>query len=130
MGSIPITRLSESIVRKKTGCFVSLFFCFENVTLQRPTKRIEVKGMDARQITIRALKYGNVPHYEWNTTLLELTDSHIFVLGERGRKLTHHTKGKEFIVEHRTIEFFSFDSWFTVSADMADGGDPAVLLQY
>jgi uncharacterized protein len=73
------------------------------------------------QIAIQALKYGNRPHYEWNTTLLEKTDTYIFVLGEYGRKLQHHTKQKVFTVENWTIEFFSFVSWFTVSADIVGG---------
>ncbi|MNI67361.1 hypothetical protein D3C73_1229880 [compost metagenome] len=72
-------------------------------------------------VTIQALKYGDRLHYEWNTTLLEQTDTHIFVLGEYGRKLNHYTKDKVFTVDNWTIEFFSFDSWFTVSADVIDG---------
>lgn len=73
------------------------------------------------KITIQALKYGNLLHYEWDTTLLEKTDSHIVVLGEYGRQLHHYTKQKIFTVENWTLEFFSFDSWFTVSADVVDG---------
>ncbi|WP_261300688.1 DUF402 domain-containing protein [Paenibacillus andongensis] len=73
------------------------------------------------QITIQALKYGNIRHYEWNTILLEKTDSHIIVLGEYGRKLNHYTKQKVFTVETWTIEYFPFDSWFTVSADVVGG---------
>ncbi|MEI7028167.1 DUF402 domain-containing protein [Paenibacillus sp. y28] len=77
--------------------------------------------MNQQLITIQALKYGRRPHYEWSTTLLEKTDTYIVVLGERGRKLRHHTKGKTFTVEHQTIELFPFDAWFTVSADVMDG---------
>lgn len=73
------------------------------------------------QITIQALKYGNLLHYEWNTTLLEKTDSHIFVLGKYGRKLNHYTKQKVFTIEAWTVEYFSFNSWFTVSADVVGG---------
>jgi hypothetical protein len=73
-----------------------------------------------KQITIKALKFGDRPHYEWETTLLEKTDTYIIVLGERGRKLQHHTKQKIFTVDNWTIEFFSFESWFTVSADVVD----------
>lgn len=73
------------------------------------------------QITIQALKYGNLLHYEWNTTLLEKTDSHIVVLGQKGRQLHHYTKQKVFTMDTWTIEFFSFDSWFTVSADIVGG---------
>ncbi|SEN14408.1 DUF402 domain-containing protein [Paenibacillus sp. OV219] len=72
-------------------------------------------------VTIQARKYGDRPHYEWRTTLLERTDSHIFVLGHYGRKLKHFTKGKTFIVENWTIECFPFDFWFTVSADVING---------
>ncbi|MDD9265540.1 DUF402 domain-containing protein [Paenibacillus sp. GCM10023248] len=67
------------------------------------------------------MKYGNRRHYEWNTSLLEKTDSHIFVLGEYGRQLNHYTKQKVFTVEAWTIEYFSTESWFTVSADVVNG---------
>jgi protein associated with RNAse G/E len=73
------------------------------------------------RITIQALKYGNRLHYEWETTLLEKTETYFIVLGEYGRKLRHHTKQKVFTVENWTIEFFSLDSWFTVSADVIGG---------
>lgn len=73
------------------------------------------------KITVQALKYGNRLHYEWNTLLLEKTKQHIFLLGEYGRKLHHHTKQKVFTVDNWTIEFFSFDSWFTLSADVVGG---------
>lgn len=76
--------------------------------------------MSSPQITIQAMKYGN-RLYEWNTILLEKNDTYIFVLGEHGRKLHHHTKKKLFTVENWTIEFFPFDSWFTVSADVVNG---------
>ncbi|SEB49179.1 DUF402 domain-containing protein [Paenibacillus sp. GP183] len=73
------------------------------------------------EITIQVLKFGDHLHYEWTTKLLEKTETHIFVLGEYGRKLNHHTKQKIFTVDNWTIEFFSFDLWFTVSADVVDG---------
>jgi protein associated with RNAse G/E len=73
------------------------------------------------QVTIQAYKYGNQLHYEWCTTLLEKAKTHIFVLGHYGRKLHHYTKQKVFTVNNWTIEFFPFDSWFTVSADVVDG---------
>lgn len=73
------------------------------------------------QVTVKALKYGDKLHYEWETTLLQKSDRHIVVLGEYGRKLQHHTKQKVFTVDNWTIEFFSFDLWFTVSADVVNG---------
>ncbi|OAS15675.1 DUF402 domain-containing protein [Paenibacillus oryzisoli] len=75
----------------------------------------------AKQITIQALKYGNRLHYEWHTTLLEKTPSHIVVLGEYGRQLHHYTKQSVFTINNWSLEFFSFDSWFTVSAEVVDG---------
>jgi protein associated with RNAse G/E len=77
--------------------------------------------MNNLQITIKAMKYGNRPHYEWQTTLLEMRETYIIVLGEQGRKLHHYTKKQIFTVENWTIEFFPFDSWFTVSADVVNG---------
>ncbi|NQX68812.1 DUF402 domain-containing protein [Paenibacillus alba] len=74
-----------------------------------------------QQITIKALKLGNHSHYDWHTKLLEMTDTYVIVLGEYGRKLHHHTKQNIFTINNWTIEFFSFDSWFTVSADVVDG---------
>ncbi|MGG1552965.1 DUF402 domain-containing protein [Paenibacillus ferrarius] len=72
-------------------------------------------------IPIRALKYGNRPHYDWETTLLERGDAHLFVLGHHGRQLRHYTKGKTFTIDRWTVEFFPLDAWFTVSADVVDG---------
>lgn len=73
------------------------------------------------QISIQALKYPSHLHYEWKTTRLEQTDSHIFVLAEYGRQLHHYTKQSVFTMKSWTIEFFPFDAWYTVSADVADG---------
>jgi protein associated with RNAse G/E len=42
-------------------------------------------------------------------------------LSKPGRKLRHHTKQSIFTIDNWTIEFFSFDSWFTVSADIMEG---------
>lgn len=74
-----------------------------------------------RIITIQSLKYGNRLHYEWNTRLLEKTRDYLFVLSEYGRPLKHYTRGQTFTIENWTIEFISLNSWFTVSADVADG---------
>ncbi|WP_244226683.1 DUF402 domain-containing protein [Paenibacillus protaetiae] len=70
---------------------------------------------------IKSLKYGNVPHYEWETELLEQGDGYVFVLGQYGRKLRHHTKQAVFTINNWAIEFFSSSHWFTVSADIVDG---------
>ncbi|MFE5318589.1 DUF402 domain-containing protein [Paenibacillus sp. NPDC056579] len=78
--------------------------------------------MESNQIlTIQSLKYGDRLHYEWNTRLLERTGEHLFVLSEAGRQLKHYTRGKTFTMNNWTIEFFSFHSWFTVSAEVING---------
>ncbi|WP_373233249.1 DUF402 domain-containing protein [Cohnella sp.] len=74
-----------------------------------------------KRITIQAYKYGNRLHYEWETILLEQTDTYVLVLGEYGRKLKHHSKGKNFEVNNWTLEYFSFVDWFTVSGDIRHG---------
>lgn len=73
------------------------------------------------KMTIKALKYGERLHYEWETLLLERTERHVIVLGEHGRRLRHYTKGRIFTIENWTIECFPTDAWFTVSADVING---------
>ncbi|GMK46599.1 UPF0374 protein YgaC [Paenibacillus glycanilyticus] len=72
-------------------------------------------------VQIKALKHGDLLHYEWNTDLLEEGDGYVFVLGRYGRKLQHHTKKYVFTVNNWSIEFFSSKHWFTVSAAVVDG---------
>ncbi|MDF2964470.1 MAG: hypothetical protein K0S39_6205, partial [Paenibacillus sp.] len=84
-------------------------------------RRITPVPDDLKRINIQAYKYGDRPHYEWETVLLEQTDTYILVLGEYGRKLKHHTKGKTFETYNWTLEYFSFVDWFTVSGDIRDG---------
>lgn len=74
-----------------------------------------------RTITIKALKHGRRPHYEWESRLLEQTKDHVIVLSEYGRPLRHHTKGRIFTIENWTIECFPLHLWFTVSADVVEG---------
>ncbi|TYP70542.1 DUF402 domain-containing protein [Paenibacillus methanolicus] len=72
-------------------------------------------------MTVRAFKYGARPHYEWETTLLERGDAHVFVLSALGRRLRHFTKNAVFTIDRWTVEYFAADCWFTVSADVVDG---------
>jgi len=74
-----------------------------------------------RCMTIQALKYGNRLHYEWNTVLLEQTETYILVLGEFGRTLKHYTRGVTFEINNWSLEYFSFEEWFTVSCEVKDG---------
>ncbi|MFB9325692.1 DUF402 domain-containing protein [Paenibacillus aurantiacus] len=73
------------------------------------------------KLTVRAFKYGERPHYEWETRVLERGDTHLFVLSAPGRRLRHFTKNAVFTIDRWTLEFFATDCWFTVSADVVDG---------
>lgn len=68
-------------------------------------------------IKIKALKYKDISHYEWDTTLIAKNEKYLLVKAEINRKLTHHTKGKVFTFDRPAIEFFPFEEWFTVSVE-------------
>lgn len=68
-------------------------------------------------IKIKALKYGEIPHYEWDTALIEHNPEYLLVKGEANRKLIHHGRGATFTCENPSIEFFPFNEWFTVSVE-------------
>lgn len=70
---------------------------------------------------VRALKYGRLPHYEWETTLIERRGEAFLCRGEVGRRFTHHTRGFEIQSDTPSVEFFSLAEWFTVSATVDDG---------
>ena len=76
----------------------------------------------SEQVTIMAYKYGGRLHYEWPTVLIERTSSYTLVYGTPGRPLTHYTKGRIFISQTPSIEFFPSHRWFTVSVDIHSGG--------
>lgn len=73
------------------------------------------------KLTIRALKYPDIPHYDWEVELLEEASTHVICIGLPGRQLLHHTKRKVFDVDNCSIEFYSLEHWFTVSADIVNG---------
>ncbi|MFB5193259.1 DUF402 domain-containing protein [Alicyclobacillus fastidiosus] len=73
------------------------------------------------KLTIRALKYPDIPHYDWEVELLEEASTHVICIGLPGRKLVHHTKQKVFDFDSCSIEFYSLEHWVTVSADIVNG---------
>lgn len=77
--------------------------------------------MKSKRITFSAMKYGNHPHYEWQSTIIELTKDYVIVKSEPGRVLHHYSKNTEFVMNNWGIEFFPFNHWFTVSVDISDG---------
>lgn len=71
-------------------------------------------------IHMKALKYPNIPHYDWEGEVLEKTDDYIMVLCEAGRKLVHHTKNKVFTVKNASLEYFSLTQWYTAAVEIED----------
>jgi protein associated with RNAse G/E len=69
-------------------------------------------------INIRALKYTNIIHYEWQGELIKETTDYIMVLCKPGRKLKHHTKCKTFTINNTSLEFFSLKEGFTVAMEI------------
>lgn len=72
-------------------------------------------------INIRALKYPNIIHYEWQGELIEETADYIMVLCKPGRKLNHYTKGKTFTINNTSLEFFSLKEGYTVAMEIVNG---------
>lgn len=72
-------------------------------------------------IKIKALKYPDILHYEWEGELLRHTPDYVLVLCKPGRKLVHHTKNKVFTVNNTSLEFFSLREWFTAALEIEEG---------
>lgn len=72
-------------------------------------------------IKIKAFKYPNVLHYEWEGELLEKTSDYVIVLCKYGRKLIHYTKNDVYTLNNTSIEYFSLNEWFTVATEVEKG---------
>jgi len=72
-------------------------------------------------IKIKALKYPNILHYEWEGEILQITPDYVLVKCKPGRKLVHHTKNAVFTINNTSIEFFSLKKWFTAAMGVEDG---------
>ncbi len=70
---------------------------------------------------LHALKYGNIPHYDWEMTLLGEREGCLIAFGAAGRKLKHHTKGQTFTIPHASLEVYALNEGYTVSFDIAEG---------
>lgn len=71
-------------------------------------------------IQLKALKYPNIPHYEWEGEVLEKTDDYIILFCKSKRKLVHHTKNNVFTMKNASIEYFSFKHWYTAAMEIED----------
>jgi uncharacterized protein len=72
-------------------------------------------------IKIKALKYPDILHYEWEGELLRHTPDNVLVLCKPGRKLIHYTKNKVFTINNTSLEFFSLNEWFTAAQEIEEG---------
>src|SRR5699024_235014 len=72
-------------------------------------------------LRIKALKYPNLPHYEWEGEILQKTSDYVRVKCKPGRKLVHHTKNTVFTVDNTSLEYFSLKEWFTAAMEIYKG---------
>lgn len=72
-------------------------------------------------VKITALKYLNIPHYEWEGELLLNDPEFLLVLCKPGRKLIHHTKNNVFTIDNTSLEYFSLKEWFTAAFEVKNG---------
>lgn len=72
-------------------------------------------------LKIKALKFPNIPHYEWEGETLEKTEDYLLVLCKPGRKLIHHSKNDVYIINNTSIEYFPLKKWYTAAMDVEEG---------
>ncbi|OMC89441.1 hypothetical protein BK137_18485 [Viridibacillus arenosi] len=72
-------------------------------------------------LKIKALKFPNVLHYEWEGEILEKTNNYILVLCKSGRKLIHHSKNDVYTINNTSIEYFSLKEWYTAAMEVEEG---------
>lgn len=72
-------------------------------------------------LKIKALKFPNIPHYEWEGEILEKTSDYILVLCRPGRKLIHHSKNEVYTINNTSIEYFSLNKWYTAAMEVEEG---------
>lgn len=74
-------------------------------------------------LVVKVLKYGGKLHYEWTSTIIEQNENYVIAYSTPGRKLIHHTKGKEFQYDNYSIEFIPKNEWYTVCIDIERSGE-------
>jgi uncharacterized protein len=72
-------------------------------------------------INIKALKYPESLHYEWEGELVSKTSEYVTVLCKPGRKLKHYSKDTTFTINNTSLEFFSLKEGFTVAMEIENG---------
>lgn len=72
-------------------------------------------------LKIKALKFPNVLHYEWEGEIIEKNPNYILVLCKSGRKLIHHSKNDVYTINNTSIEYFSLKEWYTAAMEVEEG---------
>ena len=72
-------------------------------------------------IHIKALKYPDIDHYEWEGELIQQTSDYVLLLCKSGRRLKHYTKGKTFTIDNTSLECFSLKDWYTIAMEIDQG---------
>ncbi|MDY0393977.1 DUF402 domain-containing protein [Virgibacillus halophilus] len=72
-------------------------------------------------VKIKALKYPNLPHYEWEGEILQISSDYVLVKSKPGRQLIHHTKNAVFTINNTSLEYFSLKEWFTAAMEIDEG---------
>ncbi len=86
--------------------------------------------MDFKKVEIMALKYGNKPHYRWESRILEQNKEYVVVGSRPGRTLKHFSREEEFQFNKWAVEFFFFNHWFTTAVVMEDISGPEIDQYY
>ncbi|WP_226530612.1 hypothetical protein [Metabacillus niabensis] len=69
-------------------------------------------------LKIKAFKFPDIPHYEWEGVILHQTSDYLLHICKPGRKLIHHSKNKVFTFNNTSIEFFSLKEWYTAAMEI------------
>lgn len=75
-----------------------------------------------KKILIKAYKYPDRLHYEWEADIIQVTEQFVMVACHAERIFYHHTKQKQFIMPYPSIEIFYFNEWYTFSVSFRENG--------
>ena len=93
------------------------------MSLQLGANSLEQYTKLRKPVQIRAFKYPDRLHYEWEAELIEINEQYAMVACHAGRKFQHYTKQKQFIMPYPSIEIFFFDEWYTFSVSFRENGE-------
>lgn len=74
-----------------------------------------------KMIKIKAFKYPDIIHYEWQGQIFKQTADYILVLCHPGRTLIHHTKDQIFTFNDLSLEIYPLKEWYTAAMVIEEG---------